>query len=46
MVVTVALFVGAAYVLSDDLVFRRFVDWANDRYSAFDRSTPEGVDGR
>ncbi len=41
--VTATVFAGAVYVVSTDVVFRRFIDWANERYSVFDRSTPEGV---
>ena len=39
--VTAALFVAAVVVISDDVVFRRFVDWANERYAASDVITPQ-----
>jgi uncharacterized membrane protein len=42
--VTAAVFVVAVVVISDDVVFRRFVDWANETYSASDATTPEGVE--
>lgn len=36
---TAVLFTVGVYVLSNEFAFRRFVNWANARYSAFDRST-------
>lgn len=43
LLVTAAVFLSAVFLISQDVVFRRFVDWANARYSASDAITPGGV---
>jgi uncharacterized membrane protein len=42
--ITAAVFVVIGVVLSRDVVFDRFVSWANDRYAAFDDVTDPGVE--
>src|SRR5262245_4003690 len=42
-VVTALVFVSAVVVLSRDVVFDRFVSWANATYSVSDAETPPGV---
>jgi uncharacterized membrane protein len=41
--ITAAVFIVAGIVLSRDVVFDRFVSWANDRYAAVDDVTDPGV---
>jgi uncharacterized membrane protein len=41
--ITAALFVVAAVVVTRDVVADGFVDWANDRFAAYDTTTGPGV---
>ena len=40
---TIAMFFLVAAVISQDVVFKQFVNWANNAYSTVDDTTPAGV---
>ena len=43
-VVTVLIVGTLASILAQEVVWKSFVNWANDVYSTFDTTTPEGID--